>query len=46
MTGDGADAALILLPAASTVEAAGDRFTGELQHYSPWSVRSIVTRKS
>jgi quercetin dioxygenase-like cupin family protein len=30
MTGDGEDAALILLPAASTTKAAGDRFTGEV----------------
>ena len=30
MTGDGRDAALILLPAASTVKAAGDRFTGDV----------------
>jgi quercetin dioxygenase-like cupin family protein len=30
MTGDERDAALILLPAASTVKAAGDRFTGDV----------------
>ena len=30
MTGDGEDAALILLPVASTAKAAGDRFTGDV----------------
>ena len=30
MTGDREDAALILLPAASTAKAAADRFTGDV----------------